>query len=1106
MKNLLFFFALLMAGTVNAQTDEFPKPGRLVPPSPTAASLGIYGNFPVDYYVGTTGVTIPLYDIKTANLSLPINLKYFSSGLKVGEDASWVGNGWSLAAGGVITRTVRGLDDFDHPFSGGFYLSPAIPPKDELYGADRSPATIDFIENVFQGKWDSEADIFNYNFGTYTGKFMMGKSAEGAKIYMADRNALKPVYSFTNNSWTITDTEGIKYYFGTKEKSTDYTSVTIASEIRDDAPLAYFDSPVSQPMITSWYLDSIVSPNADKISFTYEQKAQSLSAISRSESSYDQLSTLYFDCPQGGTPSGNYKNFIASRQLIYDMVLKKITFGQGSVEFTTKDREDIEYQGTVKPQALSEILIKNSAGALQKKYTLYSSYFLASPHGGLTNDDYNRRRLKLDSVAEFDSNSAGRRSHKLDYFEPTNIPYKYSKAIDHWGFYNGVTANTGLLLEKTLLDYNIAFPGNDRRPDTSVANLKRGVLASITYPTGGRTDFDYELNEYRNPKGADAYNLVPLSATAHSRFDSDANITSSFDIVGDTVNVAFQGKFKKMNPDVSYIGDFAHVYKDGSLVMDFWETADPQPAGYSHDQTYTKILKPGHYVIDVRFIPGITMVITASWNAKVPVTTRKGGGLRIKSITNFDNGIQVAKKKLLYTMNDGTPSGLLIQKPLYDYQTIVKTFSAQPPFPGSPPGNCNIVARYLGRTSNTLTGPGLASGPGIIGYNQVTEQFDDAGVNGKTVYTFTNSEDSPTQASFPGLPQQHNAFNGKLTRSLTYKATGQVIKKLESEYASINPQYLLQAKLYRGAVPGDSYYGSAFMRIFNDVSSWVVTISDRSVSYSGTDSLVTVNNHYYDNQTHYSMTRDEVINSIGDTVTTLTNYPQDYNTGTAFITAMINANHVTKPIEIVKYLNRKAAGAPLILEGTIVTYKPDSKGLIDEVKTLPVVQPLALSTFKFSNRVLGALPSYTLRTNFLPDNKYEQKYQNNSYDAKGNVTERTITNGIKESYFWSASGRYLAATVIGSDYTTAKALISQPVLDNPASTDAQLRTELQKLRTGLIGAQVSTYSYKPLAGIASITDPKGMITFFEYDTFQRLMAIKDQNGNVVKSTEYHYKP
>ncbi|MNZ97578.1 hypothetical protein D3C78_1168210 [compost metagenome] len=54
-------------------------------------------------------------------------------------------------------------------------------------------------------------------------------------------------------------------------------------------------------------------------------------------------------------------------------------------------------------------------------------------------------------------------------------------------------------------------------------------------------------------------------------------------------------------------------------------------------------------------------------------------------------------------------------------------------------------------------------------------------------------------------------------------------------------------------------------------------------------------------------------------------------------------------------------------------------------------------------------------------------------------------------------------------------------------------------------AQITTYTYEPLVGMTSSTDAKGQTTYYVYDGFQRLKWIKDQEGNILKTTDYHYQ-
>lgn len=645
-KCFLVFVALLCVYADSIAQEKY-QAAKVIPPSPTAASLGKYGEFPVSYYSGTAQIEIPLYEIKTSNHSVPVKLTYSSNGIKVGENASWVGLGWALSAGGVITKTTLGMDDFGN---NGFYTAPALPPSSgyDYYPGPNWPNDKLYFDNVYNGYLDSEPDILHYNFGDYSGKFVMGKKADGSVIYMDDRNSLKVEYVATGNNWKITDGNGYKYYFNTKETATDYTYSSTSNPIGDNAPLSSYNRVIQADVVTGWYLDSIVSPTADVIKFEYEHKSNSLSIAARSEKAFNLLE-LSGGC--SGTPNGSYTYYTGNRQVIYDIYLKRITFSQGAVEFNTTDREDIEYDGANKPDKLSEVVIRDLNSKLIKRYVFSHSYF----NGGTD------KRLKLDSLFEYGSDGTTHPPHKFSYYNPDNIPPKYKgNNIDHWGYHNSNGAPT-LLPAVTVPQYGRFFAGGNRESDTVLANHKGGVISSITYPTGGSTRFDYELNRYSNLVGDDRFIKVTDRRSVYA-WDGDASshATAHFDIT-DTIPLTIWFTYSKtdpngpdlINPNLQVV--FAYLYKDGQ-----------QLASYSNFDTYPEyvnVVEPGHYYIYARYIQGYIINMHANWEEKIPIRERVGAGLRIKSIANYVDSVQTGFRKFLYTLADSS-SGRLISKPV----------------------------------------------------------------------------------------------------------------------------------------------------------------------------------------------------------------------------------------------------------------------------------------------------------------------------------------------------------------------------------------------------------------------------------------------------------
>ena len=110
----LFLFVVAFCGSLHIFAQA-PQPQKflpvLAPPSPEAAAFSRYGNYQVNLFTGVPEISIPIYEIKVGELSIPISINYHSSGIKVTDVASRAGLGWDLQAGGSITRKIMGKPD-----------------------------------------------------------------------------------------------------------------------------------------------------------------------------------------------------------------------------------------------------------------------------------------------------------------------------------------------------------------------------------------------------------------------------------------------------------------------------------------------------------------------------------------------------------------------------------------------------------------------------------------------------------------------------------------------------------------------------------------------------------------------------------------------------------------------------------------------------------------------------------------------------------------------------------------------------------------------------------------------------------------------------------
>jgi hypothetical protein len=195
-----------------------------IPPSPNASSLGKFGEYPVDKSTGVPSIILPIYEINYGGIKVPISLSYHASGTKINEEESWVGMGWSLNAGGAITRVMKGRPD---ELRYGFLDHDGYVPEEEDFNSRYhldGCSLKDSLELMSSNQWDFEPDIFYYNFANLSGSFWINNVDSTVKLRPGGKENFKFI-AFSNSyggafSFKVTDTEGNIYIFEDPEQST----------------------------------------------------------------------------------------------------------------------------------------------------------------------------------------------------------------------------------------------------------------------------------------------------------------------------------------------------------------------------------------------------------------------------------------------------------------------------------------------------------------------------------------------------------------------------------------------------------------------------------------------------------------------------------------------------------------------------------------------------------------------------------------------------------------------------------------------------------------------------------------------------------------------
>ena len=288
---------------------------QVLSPSPEMRNMIRFDNVEVSPYTGTPDINIPLFAFEcTKDLNFSMSLKYHPDAIKRNERAGSTGLGWSLFAGGSITRVVRGLPDDSTSGSEKIAIGLNIA-GNRIHGNDLD----DFINNqstvvgsvdgytiydkMFEalesGHYDTQHDLYYYNFMGYSGSFYIRMNNSGQlSIIKLEENSLKisatredfiqgdpndPNRNKISN-FTIYDDLGNKYLFNVKESSSTSMGYKVkkmfgnggVEELGDIS-----DGQNSRRFTTAYHLSSVTPYRYTEpiLTFTYEDYLESYKDI-----------------------------------------------------------------------------------------------------------------------------------------------------------------------------------------------------------------------------------------------------------------------------------------------------------------------------------------------------------------------------------------------------------------------------------------------------------------------------------------------------------------------------------------------------------------------------------------------------------------------------------------------------------------------------------------------------------------------------------------------------------------------------------------------------------------------------------------------------------
>ncbi|WP_419699070.1 hypothetical protein [Mucilaginibacter sp. NFX135] len=1111
-----------------SQNIPSPQP-KVIPPSPEAQAFQRYGEYPVDYSTGVPKIDIPLYEIHSGKLSLPVTLSYHASGMRINDIATNVGLGWTLLAGGMVSRAVKGIPDEIGPYG---YLSMAHKTKADIDNATQDGNLFQYLNLVKLGTYDAQSDNYFYSAGEkLSGQFIYDMNNTIQPLSYT-KNQIKP--DFTNNTFEIIGDDGTDYLFTQPEIQT-------ATGINGN-------------YTSSWLLTQMISyDKADTIKFEYN------SIVTGDYDTFLSFSQEYGTGAVHPSPfNPGWTNLNVSRtSVIYNntVLLTKISFKNGSVQFNYQDGRLDRRKYQLNSVSINAINADNSISLL-KEYTFNYGYFNS---GG--SDSYNNR-LRLDKINLLDKSllTVGKYSFIYNmqtrlpaYFNPNDQSYIIGSnqgwlSMDYYGYYNGAS-NTNTI--PTLPPYGSAnyngFAPADRKPNEIYAQAN--MLQQIVYPTGGTTDFAFESNKdlAGNLIGGLRIKTITSKADAAAipvikKYTYGDPITlsliglqSAYQFNEDNIIYAYHTNINQCTTQpcnrTMYFGSYpwplsehngspiiynlVQEYTDGgnvpSLRTDYlydietdrqYNVDCPQvnntyfanrswARGNLTNTIYYKYLNGAYKKLrttDRIYTPFKTGTINSGLKVFDEIliegdcadayvynyTTARGYFYYFDDLADF--GIKKISSET-NTEYDDNENPTATQINLYQYGSSSHLYPTQETSTDSKGVTTTKTTKYV--TDLIQSGTAETARQQLIALNNIAPVLQETQQKGNSIVTTSNTYDVFNNYPYPYTSTRQYGSGPVLNE---YTFSGYNNGKL-SGFQNLNGPLISYQWGYRQqypvaeiknasntlkttVTPGGNGFSVQFPSTNRDVATRQFTVGG-----DGTASL------------SIDFGGDEGSGTVRAELTIAITGPNNYGTGSFSL---------------------------CLATGTATCGNYSSSRVLTGLA--PGNYTLTASIYDAQNLIIPINLSVTYSASITTVSGYRDFYYENFEEGAGNSAFNDCRTGhlsYTGAYSKALSGLSSKSYILSYWLKTGNSWTLQML--PPVSVTGGTYTisipsgQIDDVRFYPSDAQMTTYTYDPLVGMTSMTDPKNETTTYEYDSLQRLKIVRDKDGNIVKQTNYHYQ-